>query len=55
MEFLNGSCLRANASVVKQVRSEKLLTALGLKTQVTVDDSLAILKVWRSKVPLSAR
>ncbi|MCD7453280.1 hypothetical protein HAX54_020359 [Datura stramonium] len=39
---------------IPKVRSEKLLTALGLKTQVTVDDSLAILNVWRAKVPLSA-
>ncbi|XP_019264189.1 PREDICTED: uncharacterized protein LOC109241829 [Nicotiana attenuata] len=39
---------------IPKVRSEKLVTALGLKTQVTVDDTLAILKVWRSKVPLSA-
>ncbi|CAN4120815.1 unnamed protein product [Withania somnifera] len=39
---------------IPKVKSEKLLTALGLKTQVTVDDALAILKVWRAKVPLSA-
>lgn len=55
LEFLYDCSLRANASVLKQVRSEKLLTALGLKTQVTVDDTLAILKVWRAKVTLSAR
>ncbi|KAM3327141.1 protein NO VEIN isoform X1 [Capsicum chacoense] len=39
---------------IPKVRSEKLLTALGLKTQVTADDALAILKIWRAKVPLSA-
>ncbi|KAJ8547079.1 hypothetical protein K7X08_010665 [Anisodus acutangulus] len=39
---------------IPKVRSEKLVTALGLKTQVTVDDTLAILNVWRAKVPLSA-
>ncbi|XP_059306583.1 protein NO VEIN-like [Lycium ferocissimum] len=39
---------------IPKVRSKKLLTALGLKTQVTVDDTLAILKVWRAKLPLSA-
>ncbi|KAK4732817.1 hypothetical protein R3W88_025805 [Solanum pinnatisectum] len=36
------------------VRSKKLLTALDLKIQVTVDDTLAILKVWRAKLPVSA-
>ncbi|XP_006360949.1 uncharacterized protein [Solanum tuberosum] len=40
--------------VIPKVRSKKLLTALGLKTQVTVDDTLAILKVWRAKLPVSA-
>lgn len=40
---------------VKQVRSNKLLTALGLKIQVTVDDTLAILKAWRAELTLSAR
>ncbi|XP_060181122.1 protein NO VEIN-like isoform X2 [Lycium barbarum] len=39
---------------IPKVRSKKLLAALGLKTQVTVDDTLAILKVWRAKLPLSA-
>ncbi|KAH0635064.1 hypothetical protein KY289_038096 [Solanum tuberosum] len=39
---------------IPKVRSEKLLTALGLKTQVTVDDTITILKVWRAKVTLSA-
>ncbi|XP_006360950.1 uncharacterized protein [Solanum tuberosum] len=39
---------------VPKVRSERLLTALGLKTQVTADDTLSILKVWRAKAPLRA-
>ncbi|OIT36630.1 hypothetical protein A4A49_21692 [Nicotiana attenuata] len=39
---------------VPKVRSERLLTTLGLKTQVTVDDTLAILEVWRAKAPLRA-
>ncbi|KAM3357024.1 protein NO VEIN-like isoform X1 [Capsicum galapagoense] len=39
---------------VPKVRSERLLTALGLKTQVTADDTLAILKVWRAKAPFRA-
>ncbi|XP_055813898.1 protein NO VEIN-like isoform X2 [Solanum dulcamara] len=39
---------------VPKVRSERLITALGLKTQVTVDDTLAILKVWRAKALLRA-
>nr|XP_016480885.1 PREDICTED: uncharacterized protein LOC107801668 isoform X2 [Nicotiana tabacum] len=39
---------------IPKVRSEKLLTALGLKTQVTVDDTLTILNVWRAKASLSA-
>ncbi|XP_055813894.1 protein NO VEIN-like isoform X2 [Solanum dulcamara] len=39
---------------IPKVRSKKLLTALGLKTQVTVDDTLAILKVWKAKLPVSA-
>ncbi|KAJ8530755.1 hypothetical protein K7X08_023636 [Anisodus acutangulus] len=38
--------------VIPKVRSKKLLTALGLKTRVTVDDTLAILKLWRAKLPL---
>nr|GMD70176.1 uncharacterized protein LOC109178973 isoform X1 [Ipomoea batatas] len=33
-------------AVPKQVRSKKLVSAIGLKTQVTVDDALSILKVW---------
>ncbi|KAF3666116.1 putative 50S ribosomal protein L13, chloroplastic-like isoform X1 [Capsicum annuum] len=37
-----------------EVRSNKLLTALGLKIQVTVDDTLAILKAWRAELTLSA-
>ncbi|KAF3648721.1 putative 50S ribosomal protein L13, chloroplastic-like isoform X1 [Capsicum annuum] len=39
---------------IPEVRSNKLLTALGLKIQVTVDDTLAILKAWRAELTLSA-
>lgn len=29
------------------MRSEKLLADIGLKTQVTLDDALSILRFWR--------
>ncbi|KAK9699468.1 hypothetical protein RND81_08G175600 [Saponaria officinalis] len=38
-----------------KIRSAKLLTEIGFKTQVTLDDVLAILKTWRSlKSPFTA-
>ncbi|XP_031130819.1 protein NO VEIN-like isoform X3 [Ipomoea triloba] len=41
---------------VPKVRSKKLVSAIGLKTQVTVDDALSILKVWtRSESSFTAR
>ncbi|KAK2993282.1 hypothetical protein RJ640_022121 [Escallonia rubra] len=40
---------------VPKVRSEKLLTAIGFRAQVTLDDNLSLLKVWRrSEAPFSA-
>ncbi|KAM3327144.1 hypothetical protein P3S67_002270 [Capsicum chacoense] len=39
---------------IPEVRSNKLLTALGLKIQVTIDDTFAILKAWRAELTLSA-
>ncbi|CAH9120976.1 unnamed protein product [Cuscuta epithymum] len=32
---------------VPKVKSKKLASVIGLKTQVTIDDALSILKVWR--------
>ncbi|KAK4433814.1 protein NO VEIN [Sesamum alatum] len=32
---------------VPKVKSEKLLSNLGLKTQVTLDDALSVLRLWR--------
>ncbi|GFP80685.1 hypothetical protein PHJA_000211800 [Phtheirospermum japonicum] len=32
---------------VPKVRSEKLLADIGLKTQVTLDDALSVLRLWR--------
>ncbi|KAL6970999.1 hypothetical protein U1Q18_030681 [Sarracenia purpurea var. burkii] len=41
---------------VPKVKSAKLLCNIGFKTQVTLDDILAVLKVWRrSKSPFMAR
>ncbi|KAK9699470.1 hypothetical protein RND81_08G175800 [Saponaria officinalis] len=40
---------------VPKIRSAKLLTEIGFKIQVTLDDALAILKTWRSlKSPFTA-
>lgn len=41
---------------LKQVKSEKLVCDIGLKTEVTIDDILEILKVWtRLEAPFMAR
>ncbi|KAL0392595.1 UNVERIFIED_CONTAM: protein NO VEIN, partial [Sesamum radiatum] len=40
---------------VPKVKSEKLLANLGLKTQVTLDDALSVLRLWRRcEAPLRA-
>ncbi|KAM7488873.1 hypothetical protein LguiB_026357 [Lonicera macranthoides] len=40
---------------VPKVRSEKLLNDIGFKTQVTLDDVLSVLRVWRrSEMPFKA-
>lgn len=42
--------------ILKQVKSVKLLTEIGFKTQVTLDDVLEILQTWRTmKCTLTAR
>jgi hypothetical protein len=42
--------------LLKQVRSGKLVSDIGFKSKVTIDDILETLKVWkRSKTPFKAR
>ncbi|GFY93074.1 histidine kinase-, DNA gyrase B-, and HSP90-like ATPase family protein [Actinidia rufa] len=42
--------------VVPKVKSEKLLFDIGFKTQVSLDDALVVLQVWRrSETPFMAR
>jgi hypothetical protein len=42
--------------LLKQVRSGKLVSDIGFKIKVTIDDILETLKVWkRSKTPFEAR
>ncbi|XP_021290702.1 uncharacterized protein LOC110421426 [Herrania umbratica] len=39
---------------VPKVRSGKLVNDIGFKTQVTLDDVLKVLKLWRSETPFKA-
>ncbi|XVF29093.1 hypothetical protein REPUB_Repub15cG0090200 [Reevesia pubescens] len=40
---------------VPKVRSGKLVKDIGFKTEVTLDDVLKVLKLWRSETPFNAR
>ena len=41
--------------ILQQVKNEKLVTDIGFKTKVTIEDILAMLKLWSCENPFMAR